>query len=116
MRKLIFLVATVALAQRPWPPPGMRCPERTVVVIKIDPANAGKIDQFYDEHLAFLLPLMKSGKILSAGPDDGNGGFVVYAGTDWAAIENMMKKEPFTREGITKVVSHSVWRACEVAQ
>jgi uncharacterized protein YciI len=113
MRKLLFLVAAVAFAQRPFPPPGMKCPERTVVYIKI--ADSSKIDQFYDEHLAFLLPLMKSGKILSAGPTDDGGGVVIYNTTDWTEVESMMKKEPFAREGVTKVVSHTVWRACEAA-
>jgi len=26
-----------------------------------------------------------------------------------------MKKEPFTREGIMRIASHTVWRACEAA-
>src|SRR4051812_37309063 len=68
MRKLLFLVAVVALAQRPWPPPGMQCPQRTLVLLDISRENADKTSQFYDEHLAYLTPLMKSGKILSAGP------------------------------------------------
>jgi uncharacterized protein YciI len=114
MRKLIFLVAAAAFAQRPWPPPGMKCPERTVVVIKI--TDASKINEFYDEHLAYLLPLMKSGKILSAGPSDDGNGVIVYSTTDWAEVESLMKKEPFTREGVTQVVSHVVWRACEAAK
>src|SRR3954462_11716736 len=114
MRKLIFLVAAVALAQRPWPPPGMKCPERTLVLLKV--TDPSKINQFYDEHLAYLLPLMNSGKILSAGPTDDNNGAIVYASADWPEVEAMMKKEPFTREGVTKVVAHSVWRACEAAK
>ena len=115
MRKLIFLVAAVALAQRPWPPPGMKCPERTVAILKIDPANAAKINQFYDEHLAYILPLMKSGKVISAGPSDDGGGVIIFGTTDWAEAESIMKKGPFTREGIMKIASHTVWRACEAA-
>jgi uncharacterized protein YciI len=114
MRKLIFLAAVAAFAQRPWPPPGMQCPERTIVLIKI--ADQSKINQFYDEHVAYLVPLMKSGKIVSAGPTDDGNGVLVYNSTNWAEIEAMMKKEPFTREGITQVVSHAVWRACEAAK
>ena len=45
MRKLLFLTAVVALAQRPWPPPGMRCPERTLVITEVQAANAGKINE-----------------------------------------------------------------------
>jgi uncharacterized protein YciI len=115
MRKLLLLVAAVAFAQRPWPPPGMKCPERTVVILQIDPANASKIDQFYDEHLNYIRPLMKSGKIIASGPSEDGGGFTIFGTTDWAEIESIMKKEPFTRAGITKVASHTVWRACEAA-
>lgn len=115
MRKLLFLVAAVAFAQRPWPPPGMKCPERTVVLLTIDPANASKINQYYDEHLAYILPFMKAGKVIAAGPSDDGGGFIIFGTTDWAAAEAILKKEPFTREGIMKVASHTVWRACEPA-
>jgi uncharacterized protein YciI len=115
MRKLIFLVAAVALAQRPFPPAGMKCPQRTVAILEIDPANAAKIDQFYDEHVAYILPLMKSGKVISAGPSDDGGGLIVFGTTDWAEIEAIMKKGPFTREGIMKIASHTVWQACEAA-
>jgi uncharacterized protein YciI len=115
MRKLIFLVAAVALAQRPFPPAGMKCPQRTVAILKIDPANAAKIDRFYDEHVDYIVPLMKSGKVISAGPTDDGGGVIVFGTTDWAEIEAIMKKGPFTREGIMKIASHTVWQACEAA-
>ena len=115
MRKLLFLAAAVAFAQRPWPPSGMKCPERTVAVLAIDPANAAKINQFYDEHLDYIRSFMKSGKVLSAGPTDDGGGVIIFGTTDWAEIETIMKKEPFTREGIMKIASHTVWRACEAA-
>ena len=115
MSKLIFLVAAVALAQRAWPPPGMKCPQRTVAILKFDPANSAKVNQFYDEHVAYLLPFMKSGKVISAGPSDDGGGLIVFGTTDWAEAETIMKKEPFTREGIMKIASHTVWRACEAA-
>jgi uncharacterized protein YciI len=116
MRKLLFLlVAAVALAQRPWPPPGMKCPERTVALLQLDPANTPKINQFYDEHLAYIRPLMKSGKVISAGPTEDGGGVILFGTTDWAEAEAILKKETFTREGIMKVASHTVWRACEAA-
>ena len=113
MRKLLLLVAAVAFAQRPFPPPGMKCPERTVAILQI--ADASKIDQFYDEQLNYIRPLMKSGKIVASGPSEDGGGFTVFGTSDWAEVEAILKKEPFTREGITKVSSHTVWRACEAA-
>jgi uncharacterized protein YciI len=116
MRKLLFLVAAVALAQRPWPPPGLQCPQRTLVITDINQENASKINEFYDEHLAFLGPLLRSGKILSAGPTDDGRGLLVFESKDWAEVEALMKKEPFTREGVMKIVSHTVWQACEAAK
>jgi uncharacterized protein len=113
MRKLLFLVAAVALAQGPWPPPGMRCPERTLVITELQKANAEKLGQFYAEHLAFLTPLLKSGKIVTAGPTADGRGILIFATKDWPEIEALMKKEPFTREGVMKTVSHTVWTACE---
>ena len=120
MRKIVFamllLAAAVALAQRPWPPPGMQCPERTIVMYDIVQEKAPLIEKFYDEHLANLAQLMKSGKILSAGPTEDDRGILIVNGTNWAEIEAMLKKEPFTREGIMKMTSHTVWRACETAK
>lgn len=115
MRKLLFFAAFVAAAQRPWPPPGMRCPERTLVLFKSDPASVSKMNQFYDEHVSYMLPLMKSGKIISAGPTNDGGAVVILATRDWAEAEALLNKEPFTREGITRIASHTVWNACEAA-
>src|SRR5581483_9916986 len=115
MKKVIFLAAAAALAQRPWPPPGMQCPQRTLVVVEVSP-DAEKLNRFYDEHIAHLVPMMKSGKVVSGGPTADGRGVLVYASTDWAEVEAAMKKEPFTREGVTKVVSHTVWNACEAAK
>lgn len=120
MRKLLFagviLAAAAALAQRPWPPPGMTCPERTLVLYDIVSEKAPLINKHYDEHVANLVELMKSGKVISAGPTDDNRGVLIFNGTDWNEIEGVLKKEPFTREGIMKITSHVVWRACEAAK
>ena len=120
MRKLLFvlpiLVAAAALAQRPWPPPGMQCPERTVVIYDIVQNKMPLIDKFYDEHIANLAALMKEGKIASSGPTEDGRGILIFNGTNWAEIEGILKKEPFTREGIVKMASHTVWRACEPAK
>ena len=116
MGKFLFLVAAVALAQRPWPPPGMQCPERTLVITEVQQANNGKINDFYDEHLAYMLPLLKAGKVLSLGPTADGRGVIVFATKDWSEAEAIMKKEPFTREGVMKIVSHTVWNACEAVK
>ncbi len=111
MRKLLFLVAAVALAQRPWPPPGLQCPERTLVITDIQ-QDPSRINEFYDQHLAYIRPLMKSGKIISAGPTGDGRGVILFGTADWAEAEAIMKNEPFTREGIMKIASHTTWRAC----
>jgi uncharacterized protein YciI len=117
MRKLLFLVAVVAAAQRPFPPPGMRCPERTLVVFDIVMENAPKAAAIYDEHIEFLRTHMKAGTIVSGGPTtDNSHGIILFAGSKWPEIEELVKKEPFTRDGVMKIASHYVWRACEVAQ
>ena len=116
MRKLVFLMAAVALAQRPWPPSGMQCPERTLVITEVQEANASKIDAVYDEHMAYIVPLMKSGKVVSVGPTSDGRGVIVFATKEWSEAEAIMKKEPFTREGVMKITSHTVWNACEAAK
>ena len=46
---------------------------------------------------------------------DGRGVFT-FTGTAWPDIEELLKSEPFLREGVMKIDSHSVWRACELAK
>jgi uncharacterized protein YciI len=113
---LLLLCAAVALAQRPWPPPGMKCPERTLVLYDLVEEKTPLIDKFYDEHLASLAQLMKEGKVVSAGPTEDSRGVLIFNGTNWKEIEGILKQEPFTREGILKMTSHTVWRACEAAK
>jgi hypothetical protein len=116
MSKLLFLVAVVAAAQRPFPPPGMRCPERTLVIFDVVMENAGKAAALFDDHIAFLRSQMKAGTVVSGGPTaDQQHGIILFAGSKWDEIEALLQKEPFTREGVMKIAGHHVWRACEVA-
>jgi len=94
----------------------MQCPERTLVIYDLVQDKMPLIDKFYDEHLANLNKLMKEGKIVSSGPTDDGRGVLIFAGTNWPEIEALLKKEPFTREGILKMTTHTVWRACEPAK
>src|SRR5258708_30214288 len=114
MRKLLFLLLpVVALAQSSPPPEGLRCPERTLVLFDFQKENAAKAKQVHDEHIAYMVSLMKAGKVLSAGPTEDGRAVMIFAMTDWAGVEAIIKKEPFTREGVMKMASHTVWRACE---
>jgi uncharacterized protein YciI len=112
MKKLCLLIAVAALAQDHGPPPGMRCAQRTLVTYNF--VDSDKRAQLHPQHVAYILSLLKSGKLLLAGPmESGQTATGVFATTNWADIENMMKDEPFTREGLLKVASHEVWNACE---
>ena len=116
MRKLLLFVAVAALAQESWPPSGMKCPERTLVLFEFA-ANAARAADFQKEHFAYVLELLKSGKVISAGPmADGRSAAMLFATKDWAEAEEMIKREPFNREGVLKVTSHGVWNACEASR
>ena len=66
--------------------------------------------------MAYIVPLMKSGRVVSSGPTADGRGVIVFATKEWSEAEAIMKNEPFTREGIMKIASHTVWNACEVAK
>jgi uncharacterized protein YciI len=114
MRMIILLsLAAVALGQSS--PPGMRCPQRTLVLSEFG-ENAANSARFQAEHFEYMRGLMKSGKVTIAGPmTDNHTAAIVFATTDWAQVEQMLKKEPFHREGVLKVMKHMVWNACEAA-
>lgn len=117
MKRLCFLAATIAMAQNGWPPPGMRCPERTIVKFDIASDDQAKLAKFRDEHLSYLLTLMKEGKLVTAGPlQNHQHAMMIFTSSNWADVEAALKDEPFTREGVIKVASHDVWLACEVAK
>src|SRR6516164_4825008 len=105
MRRMVFIVGTlvlVALPQQrvPRPPPGLRCPQRTLVLFNVDwkalrPGMA-------NEHATYLLSQMKAGNIVSAGameiepPASGkvpNGAAVTFTGTNWSEVEEIIKQD-----------------------
>jgi uncharacterized protein YciI len=113
MRKVMLLLITAAaFAQRPWPPAGLRCPEVTLVLFEAQPANAAKAKDLFNEHLAFLTAQMKAGKLVSGGPTADRRGVMLFSTTDWPPIEELLKQEPFLREGVMKIASHTVWTSC----
>lgn len=115
MRRILILVSMVAFAQGPRPPAGMRCPQRTLVLSEFG-EHAANSAQFYEEHLNYMRALMKSGKVIFAGPmTDNHSAAILFATKDWTEAEEMLKKEPFHREGVLRIKSHSVWNACEAA-
>jgi len=117
MRVLLFLAAGLLLAQGQWPPPGMQCPQRTLVLFERGP-NWDKASQVAPKHLAYMLQQMKSGKVLSSGPIEGGppAAAMVLAASDWSQAQAILNDEPFTHEGVVKIASHNVWNACEAAK
>ncbi|HZU29069.1 MAG TPA: YciI family protein [Bryobacteraceae bacterium] len=112
-RLCCLLIAATAMAQHAWPPPGMKCPQRTLVMLEFTPDQA-KVQQFYDEHVTWVASAMRAGKIISAGPmADGRTGALLAASSEWNEVEGMLKAEPFVREGLIRVTSHWTWNACE---
>jgi uncharacterized protein YciI len=116
MRKLLFLAGGLLLAQSQWPPAGMRCPQRTLVIFERGP-NWEKAQEVFPQHISYILRQMKSGKILSSGPmADRQTAAAVFSVAEWDDVERILKDEPFTREGVLKIARHDVWNACEAAQ
>jgi hypothetical protein len=108
---VVFLA--VALAQRKWPtPPGMRCRDRTLVLYEIQAANAGKISGLFDEHLAYSLKHLRAGDVVRLGISD-SGAAAVFTNTQWSEVEAIINQDPYIREGVAVVASHTVWHACE---
>lgn len=116
MRMLPFLIGGLLFALQ-WPPPGMQCPRRTLVLFERGP-NWEKASQVGPQHLAYILQQMKSGKIISGGPMEGGqpAAAMLFAAGDWSQVEAILNDEPFTHEGVLKIASHNVWNACEAAR
>jgi len=115
MWRLLILAAVAAAAQAQLPPPGMRCPQRTLVISELG-GNQANAKQFAQEHFHYMAGLMKSGKVIAAGPtDDKHTAVILFATSDWNEAEELLKKEPFHRAHVLAVKSHSVWNACEAA-
>ena len=112
VRTMLFVLAAAALAQRPWPPPGLRCPERTLVLYEVQPSNASRMSGLFDEHTAYLVEHMKAGRIVAAGKTE-KGGAAIFSSKDWLEVEGIINKDPYVREHIAAVASHTVWNACE---
>jgi hypothetical protein len=74
MRRIVFIMVTLALAviaqQKSTTPPGIRCPERTLVLFDVDWNALKPKPDMAKEHAAYLLTQMKSGKIVSEGAMD----------------------------------------------
>lgn len=115
MQTLLLFLATL-VAQNPWPPPGMSCPQRTLVMFDEGP-NSDKGPQLFQQHVSYLLDQMKSGKIISAGPmAAGHSALIIFATKDWDEIQNILQSEPYTQAGVIKIAHHDLWNACEIAK
>ena len=114
MRKFMFLIGGLLFAQSQPLPPGMRCPQRTLVIFEPGP-NAEKAREIFPQHASYMLQQMKSGKILAAGPMTGDQAAALFNVTRWDEVAGILKDEPFVRNGVLKIARHDVWNACEAA-
>jgi uncharacterized protein YciI len=117
MRIFLILIGGLLFAQPQWPPPGMQCPQRTLVLFERGP-NWDKAPQVAPKHLTYILQQMKSGKVLSGGPMEGAqpAAAMLFAASDWSQVQAILNDEPFTHDGVLKIASHNVWNACEAAR
>ena len=107
----LTLMASGASAAADWPPAGLTCPSRTVVIFGPGPSPE-KASSLFATHLAFVRAHLQSGDALVMGPLGTDGGLAVLPGTDWGAIGRFLDEEPFTRAGVLRVVRHDIWAAC----
>jgi len=117
MRIVPFLIGGLIFAQQQWPPPGMQCSQRTLVLFERGP-QWEKASQVAPQHFAYILQQMKSGKVISGGPMQGGqpAAAMLFAVSDWNQVEAILDAERFTHQGVLKVASHHVWNACEAAK
>lgn len=115
MRTFCFLFASIFIAQAQDIPRSMQCHERTLVLFVPGP-NKDKQKDLVRLHMDYMSEQMRAGKIIAAGPLNGDeGAAAVFASNDWAEVQNLLKDEPFTKGGVIKVADHKVWNACQAS-
>ena len=117
MQKLLLLLGGLGgvLCAQQSVPPGMQCPQRTLVTWELGPHYADR-EQFASQHFAYMARQMKAGALIMAGPlADGQRAVGLFSAKDWPEVEAILKDEPFTRAGVLKVADHAVWTACAPA-
>jgi uncharacterized protein YciI len=62
--------------------------------------------------MAYITRHIKEGRILAAGRTE-NGGAVIFRSNNWSEVEPIVNEDPYVREGVITVASHTVWNACE---
>src|ERR1017187_10366039 len=110
----VVCVASTAAKAAGWPPPGLTCSQRTLVVFKTGP-KPDQAPTLYSAHLAFIVSHLRTGDILTAGPfNEAEGGAIIFRNNDWSAVEQILAGEPFTNVGVLAIARHVVWYACEL--
>lgn len=63
--------------------------------------DRSKVDQFRPEHRAYCAKLKEAGQLAASGPlTDGFGGLFIYEVDSLEAAEQLLKADPFHREGV----------------
>ncbi len=72
-----------------------------VLIGRDGPQGAERRKLFRDEHLAYLEPFSKAGKVLVAGPfTDGNGSLIVFEADSQEAALDQARHDPYVTRGI----------------
>jgi uncharacterized protein YciI len=65
------------------------------------PDGAERRKQFRAEHLAYIEPLSRAGKIVVAGPfTDGSGSLIVFEADSMEAAQKQARNDPYVTRGI----------------
>lgn len=112
---VVFALLASSSRATDWPPSGLSCPARTVVIFAPGAAPE-KAKELFPAHLAFVRAHLQAGDALVMGPLGADGGLAILPGTDWSAIGRFLDDEPFTRAGVLRILRHDVWAACAPAR
>jgi uncharacterized protein YciI len=73
-------------------------------------ADRNKADQFRPDHRAYCSQMLEAGKLAASGPlTDGFGGLFIYEVESVAEVEDIIKADPFQREGVFKAWTIRPW-------
>jgi uncharacterized protein YciI len=112
----VFCAASAGVKAADRSPPGLTCPQRTVVIFQAGP-NSDQAASLFPAHLAFTISHLRAGTLLSAGPfSEAEGGVMIFRSDDWDIVEKVLIDEPFTKGGVFAIARHIVWNACELAK
>lgn len=65
-----------------------------------------------NQHIAYSLKHLRAGNIVNLGISE-SGAAAVFTSTNWSEVKAIISQDPYIREDVAVVASHTVWHACE---